>query len=132
MCTCTLAGVYLSLLGVVLTNDSIVSISDIIASENREDNMDRPESHEDRMGPLVCYTDRRDCCSEPSEGDWYLPDHSSASDSKGFLVSNEYPSTLELTRDSNMPDFMPPSGEYCCWILDANGLNQSACVSVGM
>ena len=112
-------GVYLTLRGESIGNNSNVNISDIGVSTDNSNS------------PLQCITDRNPCCTNPRLGEWYLPD--------GGIVQ-ERQSTTEFYRNRgtsgevflNRPSAtMSPTGRFCCEVADYNDNNQTVCVNIG-
>ena len=123
-------GIYLSLKGVVYSNNSIIHITEI-----GETNPNTGLSN-----GLQCNTDRMPCCRFIFRtGEWYmytgpnrtmiplaLPDLTSTS----FLYRNRGfdDGTVNLNRPS---DVIMPTGLFCCEIPDIAGNNKSLCVYLG-
>ena len=120
---CTYAGVYLSLNGAVRSNNSVIGISEI---GNSIDNR------------LQCITDRMPCCQASpnalSAGNWFFPGDGGGVPSLGsngatmFGRTRGNDGTVNLYRVSN--DVMMPTGQYCCVVPDATGMDQWACVII--
>ena len=109
-------GVYLSLNGTVHSNNSDILISEIGNANNNR---------------LQCITDRMPCCRSEAVGEWYFPDNGGVvpllSDrATTFYRSRGNDGTVSLNHVSN--DVMMPTGQYCCVVPDAIGVNQRACV----
>ena len=116
---CTHTGVYLRQNGIFLANNSAVFISDI----GREDN-----------SILQCVTDSMSCCTSPNTaGNWYFPGDErrvpSFSNRATFYRDRGDDGTVNLHRVSN--NVMMPTGQFCCVVPDATGVDQWACANVG-
>ena len=119
-------GVYLSLKGVVYTNNSVILITEIEQTNTTSNN------------GLQCITDRRPCCrSNPNRlGEWLLPDDggivpligSGASKATTFYRNRGDNGTVTLNRLNN--DVMMPTGRFCCVVPDATGVSQWACAVI--
>ena len=82
---------------------------------------------------LQCVTDRIPCCqsNSPAVGNWFFPDDGGAVPSltggaTTFFRTRGTGGRVNLHRVSN--DVMMPTGQYCCVVPDATGVDQSACV----
>ena len=114
------SGVYLSLGGVHITDNSNINIRNIDLTS------DSPS------GALQCITDNLFCCNRnPRLGEWYQPN--------GALVQGG-PSTTAFyrTRGANGEVFLnrpsdveSPTGRFCCEVPDATNTNQTLCVNIG-
>ena len=63
-------------------------------------------------------------------GEWYYPNNMSAVRTEGgggSFYRDRGPSVVRLHRRR---DVMMPIGQFCCEVPDANGMNQSICVTV--
>ena len=75
------------------------------------------------------------CCANPNaaQGDWLFPNGervpSFNSGATTFSRSRGNDGTVNLHRVSN--DVMIPTGQYCCVVPDATGVDQWACVNIG-
>ena len=81
-------------------------------------------------GPLLCYTDNRQCCNSMDMGDWYLPGGMKVgdeSDSGDFYVTRG-PSVVRLHRRNNATS---PIGMFCCEIPNARSANTRSCIDIG-
>ena len=110
-----LTGVYLSLKEKVYANNSIVSITDIGT---------------DQDAAFQCITDRMPCCSY-YYGEWYFPNESVVyhhNHNMIFYRATGNNGRVSLIRAS--PDVMSPTGQFCCVVPDAAGINKSACINV--
>ena len=102
-----------------LANNSAVSIFDIGDANNNR---------------LQCITDRVPCCSAMATraGEWYFPD------GRGMVLGpTQSPTTFfrdrgdDGTVNLNRPNFvMMPTGQYCCEVFDATGVNQTTCAII--
>ena len=120
-----LAGVYLTLMGMVRPNNSDIMIDEI---GNSGDNR------------LQCVTDRMPCCStQPNRaGVWYFPGDggrvplivSGLTMATTFYRNRGDDGTVNLNRVNNDVTVMMPTGQYCCEVLDATGVNQTACAFI--
>ena len=117
----TFAGVYLTQNDNVLANNSAIFISDIGSADNI----------------LQCVTDRMSCCGHPNiSGNWFYLDGNvvpsvigRCSRATAFGRTRESGGTIiNLHRVSD--DVMMPTGQYCCVVPDATGVNQWACVVI--
>ena len=102
-----------------LANNSAIFISDIGNTENR----------------LQCITDRMPCCITPDRvGEWYFPGGgmvqpiASTPTPTTFFRDRGDDGTVNLNRVSN--DVVMPTGQYCCEVLDATGVNRTACAII--
>ena len=112
---CLYTGVYLSLNGTVRSNNSDILISEIGNSiENT----------------LQCITDKMPCCRREAVGEWYFSGNGVvpllSSGATTFFRSRGDDGTVNLNRVSS--DVLMPTGQYCCVVPDAIGVNQRACV----
>ena len=106
-----------------LPDNSAVFISDIGDADNNR---------------LQCITDRTPCCSSlPNRaGEWYFPDDGGIVPPIGsgdtmatmFFRDRGDDGTVNLNRVSN--DVMMPTGQYCCEVPDATGVNRMACAII--
>ena len=65
------------------------------------------------------------------QGHWYLPN--------GMLVVEDDISAFHVSRDGNgkvslnhHSDVTSPTGKFCCKVADADGIEQTLCVVIGM
>ena len=79
--------------------------------------------------PLICFTDKIDCCQTNHLGEWYLPDGSPASQNENFLVTGGDDGTV-LLRRSNY-DALSPTGSFCCSVQNSSDIIQNACIYEG-
>ena len=111
------SGVYLSLKGRVIVNNSKISASDI---------------GEEERGALLCYTDHDRCCDGTdrlTNGHWYFPNGSvvPTSASGGDVFVSRGPGTVRLhrTRNASMPFDV-----YRCEISDVAGIRRKVYIDV--
>ena len=78
---------------------------------------------------LQCVTDRMPCCMV---GNWFFPGDGGRVPSliiaETFGRTRGSDGTVNLHRLSN--DVTMPTGQYCCVVPDATGVNQWACVTI--
>ena len=114
------SGVYLSLRGIIIANNSNIHIRNIGQSPN---------------GALQCITDKISCCFSPGYrfGEWYLPYRAAlvqgTTSTTAFYRSRGDNGKVSLNRPS---DVMSPNGLFCCEVPDATGTNQILCVNIGI
>ena len=108
---------YLSLRGVVVPASSTVSLSDIGSSSNA----------------LVCITDRPNCCRTAGQGGWFFPTSVNGSEvvTGGGAVFARNRTDDGMINLNRVTDATPPSGLYCCRVLDAVNVEQSVCADIG-
>ena len=108
---------YLSLRGVVVPASSTVSLSDIGSSSNA----------------LVCITDRPNCCRTTRQGEWFFPTSVNGSDvtTGGGAVFARNRTDNGMINLNRVTDATPPSGLYCCKVLDAVAVEQTVCTDIG-
>ena len=120
---CTYTGVYVRQNGIFLANNSAISISDIGSADNNR---------------VQCVTDRMPCCRSqaniPAVGEWFFPGDVGGvpildGGATTFYRNRGDDGTVNLLRVSN--DVMMPTGQFCCVVPDATGVNQWACVTIG-
>ena len=113
-------GVYLSLKGVVYSNNSVILITEIEQTNTTSNN------------GLQCITDRRPCCRVARLGEWFFPDGgmvAQISDSQTTFYRNRGDDgTVNLNRLNN--DVMMPTGKFCCVVPDATGVSQWRCAVI--
>ena len=118
------AGVFLSLNGEVLADNDTIIINTKI--DGNGDGYSDGGNH----GFLVCHTDKPDCCCESKEGEWYLPDGSTAQSRSVHIfdesVTRSDEGTVNLIIAEN--DFMLPL-TLCCTVPDATGINRTVCTN---
>ena len=115
------AGVYLSLKGVVLPHNTAIMIDDIGETDTSSND------------GLQCITDRMPCCRTSQTGEWNfpggggtVPGHKQSPTT--FFRNRGEDGTVNLNRVSNT--VMMPTGQYCCEVPDATGVNQMACAII--
>ena len=103
-----------------LASNNAVFISDIGDADNNR---------------LQCITDRMPCCVSPDRvGEWYFPDGGmvqpieSTPPPSTFYKNRGDDGTVNLNRLNN--DVMMPTGQYCCKVPDATGVNRTACAII--
>ena len=120
------AGVYLSLNGTNITNNSYVDIDSIGSDDN---------------GALICHTD---CCMSPNvtaEGNWYYPngtvvrtakDYMDDNASAAFFVSNRSQREIHLLRTMNNHSAIDSErlGHFYCVITDTNDTNHTLFINI--
>ena len=126
-----MAGVHLSLHGVVIANNSYV-ISDRIGNND--------------TGALLCQTDKTDCCNSSLSpngtelGNWYSPDGSLIEDlnsGSGMPVDSIKPNSFLVNRGGSVVRLLRPQsvssselGRFCCELSDAEGAIQRVYVII--
>ena len=116
------SGVYLSLKGDYLANNSYVDVDDIGEQESA----------------LICHTNKTDCCrSDPIRaGEWYFPNGSRVQDghwNQQFSGVNEYfyrnrgEKIVRLNRYGNSP---LERGHFYCELPDANEIDKTLHVNI--
>ena len=117
-------GVYLSLNGVIYSNNSKITITDI--GETNTLFSPPPNSN----NGLQCITDRVPCCN--ALGEWFLPDGEtvpSQINATTFYRNRGDDGTVNLNRLTS--DVMMPTGWFCCVVLDAISTEVTTCVNIG-
>ena len=113
----TLIGVYLSLGGLEIINNSIIFITEIGQIEH---------------GGLQCITDKMPCCAYPNRaGDWFFPNRTVVYAyyyNYGFYQSRGYDGNITLNRPFSA--VVSPTGLFCCTVPDARGVNHILCVNI--
>ena len=123
-CYCVLlatSGVYLSLKGAYLANNSYVDVDDIGEDENA----------------LICHTNKTGCCHyyDDRAGEWYFPNGSSVQTRDGnrysglteYFYRNRGESIVRLNRYGNSP---LERGHFYCELPDANDVNKTLHVNI--
>jgi hypothetical protein len=124
MHACT--GVYLSLNGVVYTNNSasVIPITEI------------GETNTTPNTGLQCITDRRPCCNNYyyRQGEWLFPDGTTVPplgyNPTLFYRNRGGDGMVNLNRVN--ANVMMPTGQFCCVVLDAANTEQTICVDIGI
>ena len=117
--TIPLAGVWLSLNGTDIANNSYVDINDIGRGDNRNG--------------LQCHTNNTDCCngSTATGSNWYFPDgtrvESPGIDSSYFFRLRG-PSVVHLRRRQTTPT---ERGRFRCQVSNAANISQTIYVNIG-
>ena len=118
------AGVYLSLRGVVYSNNSAILITEI------------GETNTISNTGLQCLTDRRPCCASlPNrQGEWLFPDGVTPVPPQGvattFYRNRGDDGTVNLNRLNT--NVMMLTGQFCCEVPNASGVIQRVCANLGM
>ena len=109
-------GVYLSLKEVVHSNNSVILVMEI----------------GEMSSALQCITDRKPCCSGSGGiGQWQTPTGEPLA--MGMSLNSFFQSrgnndgSVNLNRNS---EAMSPTGQYCCVIPDATGVDQTLCANI--
>ena len=115
MCSSIHAGVYLSLNGIFLTNNSNILITDIGT-------------------PLVCTTDSIPCCRGANRnGEWLFPNNGgqvpTLNEATSFYRNRGDSGEVNLFRLNS--DVMAPTGQFCCEVPDATGIDNTVCANIG-
>lgn len=121
-CLCilaTCAGVYLSHNGNIIVPGSNIFATDIGSSLDRQ---------------LVCTTDRMPCCQNPDQtSKWYFPDGTPLGNISGgpgtFYSNRDNNGNINLIRSYDA--IHPQTGNFCCGIQDATGMDKKLCVNIG-
>ena len=107
MTTSICAGLFLSIQGTAIDNDSFVDVDDIGASSSNPDNR------------LLCLTNATNCCAAPNgQGNWLLPDGTvppfiaALGGDIGF-ARERGPSVVRLYRQGSPPE----RGRFRCVLL---------------
>ena len=115
-------GVYLSLRGMVRPNNSVIMITDI----------GQTSTMTDVNTGLQCITDRMPCCRSSPTGEWNFPGDGGLvpvqSEATTFFRNRGDDGTVNLNRVSDT--VVMPTGQYCCEVPDATGVNQMACAII--
>ena len=126
-CHKIMTAVYLSLNGVIISNNSYILTSDVGIFDSA----------------LQCNTDRSDCCRASdhpngvAQGQWYYPDgrevrsftEEDAGPPRNFFYRNRDDGIVRLSRYGNPPE--ANRGRFRCEIPDANGVNVTIFVNIG-
>ena len=117
------SGVYLSLGGSIVPQDSTIFINDIgISSPNQ----------------LVCVSDRKLCCqNQPQYGGWYLyPNRSQVAHISerptptAFHCDRNNRGEISLYRTATYTNVKSPVGQFCCETKDSDNTTRTLCVTV--
>ena len=122
-----LLGVYLSLRGAIIPNNSHVLASDIGMVRGILD-----------TGSIHCNTDRSDCCRASAQGHWYFPDGTqlrsftqedaaNTEPARNFFARSRATGIVRLSRWGDPPQ----RGRFCCEIPNASGDNVTLYVNIG-
>jgi hypothetical protein len=113
-----ISGVYLSLRGVYIANNSNINIRNISDNPN---------------GALQCITDNMRCCrGDPRLGEWYQPNGAlvqGTTSTTAFYRTRGDNGEVSLNRPSGVES---PTGQFYCEVPDATSTNQTLCVNIGM
>ena len=122
-------GVYLALKGVVYANNSVIPITEI-GETDITTQLPPPNSN----NGLQCITDRMPCCASPPNwvGQWQFPNKTNAGipgTTASFYRNRGDDGTVNLNRvDTSV---MMPTGQFCCIVPDASGVNRTVCANIG-
>ena len=116
------SGVYLTLRGVHIANNSNINIRNI------------GQTSDNPNGALQCITDKTRCClsQNPRLGEWYLPNGvlvQETTSTSAFYRTREDNGEVSLNRPNGV---LSPNGLFCCEVPDATNTNQTLCVNSGM
>lgn len=120
------SGVYLSLRGYYLFNNSVIFINEIGES---------PAYNRTIKNGLQCVTDWELCCRRPYNvsGQWFFPNGDMVpvrGYNVGFYRNRGYDGTVNLNRHKTT--ITSPTGLFCCTVPNAQGKNQMLCANIGM
>ena len=120
------AGVYLSLKGRVLANDSVIFITEI-----GETTAIPPQNSNNG---LQCITDRMPCCRfmGGQVGEWFFPSGRMVPSGTGptfYRNRGRDDGTVNLNRANTI--VVSPTGLFCCKVPDATGIDQTVCINLG-
>ena len=113
------SGVYMSLNGIVISNNSYIGVSNIGEGDNA----------------LLCHTDNHSCCQQRRNraGEWYFPNGrvvgilGNQNYHGDYFYRNRGEGQVRLNRVGNPSE----SGYFCCRIPDARSVNQTLHVNIG-
>ena len=111
------SGVYLSLKGAYLANNSYVDVDDIGEDESA----------------LICHTNKTDCCGLNRAGEWYFPNGSRVQrwswnrHYSEYFYRNRDERIVRLNRYGNSP---LERGHFYCELPDANDVNKTLYVNI--
>ena len=121
--------VYLALRNQFIANNTQINIKSIGQYS------DKPN------GALQCITDRKPCCFSPIAryGEWYLPNgttvprqgNGSESDLEFYRNRGDNGRVYLNRPTNNSITALTPTGQFCCEVPDATGINQILCVLIG-
>ena len=118
--THTHTGVYLSLKGVIYTNNSFIPITEI------------GETNTISNSGLQCITDKRLCCRKPNKvGQWLFPDGENVpilANSETFYRNRGSGGRVNLNRRN--ANVTMPTGLFCCVVPDVNDDMQTVCANI--
>ena len=84
---------------------------------------------------LICHSHRSNCCQTFSlqpqgVSEWFFPNGSNIPSGRGSVFSRNRTDqgVINLNRTT---DATPPSGMYCCRVMDILNVEQTVCVNVG-
>ena len=120
-CTMSCAGVYVSINKTAIANDGYVNSYDMIQNGF----------------PLICHTNKMNCCRDDQLGDWYYPNGITV-DSYTVNAGKRIPEFFARSRSQSrvnlaaigthgLRTFLGPSerGRFYCKVPDANDVNQT-------
>ena len=110
----------LSIAGRTYPNNSVIQLSEVFGTSNESQS-------------LVCVTEKRPCCKNPSNGEWYYPNMTTVPDFEAgyaFYTSRENDGTVHLCI-RNITMSLSNTSEFCCELPSINNLNQKLCVYLG-
>ena len=110
---CNITGVYLSLYGRFLRNDSTIAYTEI-----NSEVMEGADS-------LACNTDNSECCE--TEGNWYFNGSAITEGSQEFTVIRNI-GKIMVFRNNRI---ISATSTLCCRTPNANNINQTVCVNSG-
>ena len=123
MCILVFTGVYLSLKGVVYSNNSVILITEIEQTNATSNN------------GIQCITDRRPCCATlPNRfGEWFFPNGSNVpsivNNPTSFYRNRGDDGKVNLNHVNS--DVMMPTGRFCCVVPDATSTDVTVCADIG-
>ena len=111
------AGVWLSLDGQLVPNNSAVELRDIYENSHAH--------------TLICVTSKRPCCTN-SFGEWFYPNGTTVStrgSGNSFFIDRGNDGTVGLHRRGTA-SLSATMGQYCCEIPNANDVTYWLCVDL--
>ena len=110
-----------------------ISLGNYIAFENNS-NIFVTEIGIEAPHQLVCTSDRKPCCRDPSQyGEWKFPNGSQVihrtEGAVAFHRDRDNVGNVNLYRANER--VIAPSGKFCCEIEDATNKNTTLCVMLG-